>query len=116
MVPPGEPSLKDNESFGRYQKENLERFSRFREALDHVRLRAKTMAAKNPKRKNQVRDYFFAELTRMWRDDLGLNVAISANSLLVAFIEMAASGVCGLKEERAKDTISNTIRKWKPRV
>jgi hypothetical protein len=114
-VSPCEPSLRDDESFGRYQKENHERFSRFREALGHVRLRAKRMAAKNPKRKNQARDYFFAELTRVWRDDLGLNVGVSANSLLVAFIEIAASSMCGLREATAKDAISNAIRKWKPK-
>jgi hypothetical protein len=111
---PGD-SWKDDESFDQYQKENCKRFSKFHEALGHVHLRAKKMAAKNPKRKNLARDYFFVELLPVWRDDLGLKVGVSANSRLVAFIEIAASSVCGLGA-RAKNTVSNSIREWKLRV
>jgi hypothetical protein len=95
--------------------ENLERFSKFRDALNHVGSRARRMAARGRKRKNYARDRFFAALMQTWRIDLGLHIGVNADaSLIREFVECASVGVLG--EIPTKSAISDVIRRWKPGI
>jgi len=74
--------------------ENDAIYSSFREALKHVVLRAERMAALGRKRQVRfMRDRFFLALAWTWKSDLGLRLAVSADSSLNAFIETASAGV-----------------------
>jgi hypothetical protein len=95
--------------------ENDATYSNFREALRHVGLRAKRMAALGHERQvHHMRDRFFLALARTWQSDLGLRLAVSADSSFNAFIEAASAGV--LEKPPTKDIISNVIRRWKPQL
>lgn len=95
--------------------ENLERFSKFRDALNHIGSRARKLAAPRRKRKNYARDRFFAALMQKWRIDLALHIGVNAEaSLIREFIECASVGVLG--EIPTKSAISDVIRRWKPGI
>jgi|GEM_PF-5687993 hypothetical protein len=95
--------------------ENDAIYSSFREALKHVGLRAERMAAAVRKRQvHFMRDRFFLSLARTWQSHLGLRLAVSADSSLIAFIRAASAGV--LDKPPTKDIISNVIRRWKPQL
>ncbi len=95
--------------------ENDAIYSSFREALKHVGLRAERMAASSRKRQvHFMRDRFFLALARTWQGDLGLRLAVGADSSLTAFIEAASAAV--LEKPPTKDIISNVIRRWKPQL
>jgi hypothetical protein len=90
--------------------ENQRRYSEFCAALEHIRARAKLMAAPKRKRILHARDRFFVDLWRVWRGELDLAVSSDALSPVVDFIATAAEGIVP-EENRTLDMISNVIRK-----
>jgi hypothetical protein len=94
-------------------EENWRRYRSFCNALEHVRARAaehKTTPVRY--HENGARDMFFAALSKVWRDDIGLPIRASAESYFAQFIEKACQGVCDLPHATAPQTISGVIRKW----
>jgi hypothetical protein len=95
--------------------ENDAIYSSFREALKHVGLRAERLAAASRKRQvHFMRDRFCLALAGTWQSYLGLRLAVSADSSLIAFIRAASAPV--LDKPPTKDIISNVIRRWKPQL
>ena len=90
--------------------ENQRRYSEFCMALEHIRARAKLMAARKRKRTSYARNRLFVDVWRVWRGELGLAVSSSALSPVVEFIATAAEGIVP-KKHRTLDIISNLIRK-----
>ncbi len=95
--------------------ENQRRCSEFCAALEHIRARAKLVAARKRKRTSYARNRLFVDVWRVWRGELGLAVSSSALSPVVEFIATAAEGIVP-KKYRTLDIISNLIRKGPDRA
>jgi hypothetical protein len=95
--------------------ENQRRYAEFCAALEHIRARAKLMAARKRKRTSYARNRLFVDVWRVWRGELGLAVSSSALSPVVEFIATAAEGIVP-KKYRTLDIISNLIRKGPSRA